>query len=233
MKPPEAKKLIASTRMAYGRRDRGDEHAGDSRPCERRGRAADLELRVAVHELFPGDERRQVRLVRDVEEHGQRADGEADDVELPDRQRVKGVEERDRRERQPAADVRDDEDRAAPQAVDPDARRQREEQERQELGHSDGRHLERAGIEDEDRGERDRELRDLRSDQADRLGGPELQEVRVPPEPAVRPEATHAARRRRRPACRSWAPAPRLAALRARPGWRRATGQARTAPAGS
>ena len=89
------------------RGDRGDEHARDPRPGERGRGAAHLELRVAVHELLAGDERRQVRLVRDVEEHRQRADDEADDVELPDRECVEGVEERNRGERQSAADVRD------------------------------------------------------------------------------------------------------------------------------
>ena len=43
-------------------------------------------LRVALDELVALDERRQVRLVGDVEEDGQAADDEPDDVELPDRQ---------------------------------------------------------------------------------------------------------------------------------------------------
>ena len=47
-----------------------DEHAGEPGPADVRGRAADLELRVAVDDLLSPDERREVRLVRDVEEDG-------------------------------------------------------------------------------------------------------------------------------------------------------------------
>ena len=61
------------------------------------------------------------------------------------------------------------EDRLAREPVDPDTRRQREEQEREELDGAQQRDLERARVEDEDRGERDRELRDLRPELADRL----------------------------------------------------------------
>ena len=50
-----------------------DEHAAEPRAADLRGRAADLELRVAVDDLLALDERRQVRLVRDVEEDLERA----------------------------------------------------------------------------------------------------------------------------------------------------------------
>ena len=56
------------------RLQRLDEHAGEAGPGELGGRAADLELRVALDELSRVDERRQVRLVGDVEEDGQDAD---------------------------------------------------------------------------------------------------------------------------------------------------------------
>ena len=96
-------------------------------------RAADLELRVALEELVALDERRQVRLVGDVEEDGEDADQEADDVELPERQRRPRGTRAGSSEQQRAAEVADDEDRLAPQPVDPDARGKREQDERQEL----------------------------------------------------------------------------------------------------
>ena len=108
-------------------------------PGELGARARDLELRVAVDELVARHERRQVRLVGDVEEHRQHADDEADDVELPDRQRVEGVRERDRREQRRAPEVADDEDRPPRQAVDPDAGREAEEDERRELDDAEQR----------------------------------------------------------------------------------------------
>ena len=61
----------------------------------------DLQLAVAVDELVTIDEGRQVRLVGDVEEHGQRPDHEPDDVQLPDRQDAEHVGDRDRSEAWP------------------------------------------------------------------------------------------------------------------------------------
>ena len=58
-----------------------------------------LELRVGVDQLVAFDDRWQVGLVGDVEEDGHDAVDEADDVELPDRQRAERVGDRDRRQR--------------------------------------------------------------------------------------------------------------------------------------
>ena len=132
--------------------------SAEPRPADLRGGAADLELRVAVDDLVALDERREVRLVRDVEEDRADADEEPDDVELAEREDVGDVRDRDRREERGASEVAGDEDRASPEPVDPDAGRQREEQEREELDGSERGDLERAGVEDEDRDERQREL---------------------------------------------------------------------------
>ena len=77
----------------------------------------------AVDDLVAADERREVRLVGDVEEDRADADGETDDVELPDRQPAEPVRDRHRHERDRAPDVAEDEDRLAAEPVDPDARR--------------------------------------------------------------------------------------------------------------
>ena len=82
--------------------------------------------------------------------------------------------DRDRGEAHRAPDVAGDEDRAAPEAVDPGARRQAEQDERQELDRPEQRDLERGRIQQDDRHERDREQADLRPELADRLGRPEL-----------------------------------------------------------
>jgi hypothetical protein len=104
-------------------RDRADEDACEARPGDERARSADLELRVAVHELVLPDERRKVGLVCHVEEDRPNPDAEGDDVELPDREGVDRVSDRDGYEQEPAPDVSGDEDGPAPKAVDPDARR--------------------------------------------------------------------------------------------------------------
>src|SRR5438445_6711306 len=77
---------------------------------------------------------------------------------------------------------------AAPQAVDPDPRWQADEQERQELDDVQRRDLEHTCVQDEDRRERQGKSADLRAELADRLGRPELDEVRMPPEAPARPE---------------------------------------------
>ena len=136
------------------RGDRADECARQPRPRELRGRAADLELRVAFDEALPLDQRGQVRLVGDVEEHRAHADDESDGIELPDGQRVEGVREWNRPERERAPEIAEDEDRLSPQPVDPDPRGQREEKEGQELDGAEKRDLEGARVEDQDRSKR-------------------------------------------------------------------------------
>jgi hypothetical protein len=93
------------------RADEADQDARQPWPGDLRRGARDLELRVALDELVALDERRQVALVGDVEEDGQAAGDEADDVQLPDRQCVEGECDRDRDEGGGAAKVADDEDR--------------------------------------------------------------------------------------------------------------------------
>ena len=192
-KPPETRKLTASTRIAYGAVTRLTSPPAQRRAREVRSRAADLELRVALHELLPVDQRGEVRLIRDVEEDREAAREEADDVELPQRDRVERVRDRDAEKQQAARHIGGDQNRAPRQAVDPDTCRKRQEEERRELDRPERRHLERARVEDQDRDERDRQLRDDRAELADRLAGPQLQEVAVAPEAAARKEATHRA----------------------------------------
>ena len=168
-------------------RQEADQHAGEARARELRRRPADLEPRVAFDELIAVDDRRQVALVGDVEEDREAAVHERDDVQLPDRQGADGIGERDRDEADRPPQVPDDQDRAAPQPVDPDAGRQAEEDERQELDRPKEGELERRDLQDRRGHERQREERDLRPEDADGLGGPELQEVWVTQQSAARP----------------------------------------------
>ena len=100
------------------------------------------------------------------------------------------VGDRDRREADGPPEVAGDEDRPAAQAVDPDARRQAEQDERQELDRAEQGDLEGADLEEQDGDERDRQQADLGAELADRLGRPQLEEVGVAQEaPARRPPA--------------------------------------------
>jgi hypothetical protein len=142
-------------------------------------------------DLVAIDKRREIGLVGDVEEDLERADQEPHHVELPERQDVRDVRERDGRIEGRAAEVADDQDRAPRQPVDPDAGGEREQDEREEENRAEHGHLEDARVEHEDGDERERDVVDRRAELADRLRRPELQEVAVAPETAPRPEAMH------------------------------------------
>ena len=122
---------------------------------------------------------------------------ERDRVQLPDRERVEPVARPGRVISVSArAEVGEDQDRTTPQPVDPDAGRQREEKERQELDGREQRDPERRLLEGEDRDERQCQERDLRPELADRLRAPQRQKVAVPPET---PGPPHVRLRRPRP----------------------------------
>lgn len=142
--------------------------------------------------MLARDERGEVRLVRDVEEDGADPDEEPDHVELPERQRVRDIRNRNAGKEYGSPEVACDQDRAARQPVNPDPGREREEDEGEELDRSERRDLERRGVENEHGGERQRELRDLSTKLADGLRRPQLEEVAVAPESPRRPaRSTH------------------------------------------
>jgi len=173
----DAAKLAASTATAYGAVIAPISSPARPGPCDLRARPAELELRVPLDELLFGDERREIGLVCDVEEDGERAGDKADDVELPDRHVPDDRGERDGAEGECPPDVRGDEDRPPCEPVDPNARRQREEEEGQHLDRPEEGDTERGRIERDDGDEREREVRDLRAELADRLRAPEAHEV--------------------------------------------------------
>ena len=121
---------------------------------------------------------REVRLVGDVEEDREDADQELQDQEVPDLEDTGAQRTGMQREEDRASAVADDQDLAAAKPVDPDARGQRKQDERQEAEHSEERERERACVQADGGEPRDRELGDLRAELADRLAGPELDEVR-------------------------------------------------------
>jgi hypothetical protein len=104
-----------------GSGDRRDQSAGDARPGYLRRGHRRLELRVALDEARAVDERRQVRLVGDVEEHREHSDHELDREQVPHLEDAERPQQGDRCEQEGPRGVRDDQDRAPLEAVDPDA----------------------------------------------------------------------------------------------------------------
>ena len=78
------------------------------------------------------DEKWQVRLIGEIEEDREDSDDELHCEQLPHREDAEAVSDRDRREQHSSSDVAEDQDRPASQPVDPDARRQRKDDEGQE-----------------------------------------------------------------------------------------------------
>src|SRR6185503_10719204 len=141
-----------------------------------------LELGVALDELVTLHDRGQVALVGDVEEDRQAAVDEPDEVQLPDREPTEGERDRDRDQAERPPEVAHDQDWPPPQAIHPDAGGQAQEDERQEFDRAEEGELERRDLEDRRRDEGQGEQRHLRPEDADGLGRPELQEVRMPEE---------------------------------------------------
>jgi hypothetical protein len=139
----ETRKLTASIRIAIGAPINWTSAPAIPGTRDLRPRLADLELGVAVHQLVARDERGQVRRVRDVEEDGEHARGEPDQVQLEHRQAAERERDRDREQRNSSSDVGHHEDRPAAHPVDPHAGRQADEHERQELREGQHADLER------------------------------------------------------------------------------------------
>ena len=156
------------------------EDAPHARPCDERERAAAREQRVCLHVFVPLDERHEERRVGDEEEDRHRPHEEGNDVQLLDRQRVDRIGERNRHEQGGAGEVGEDH-RLPPAtaAVDPGTGVEREEQVRHELGGHEVAHLLRVRVQHEDRGQRDREQRDLVAEERDRLARPDAPEDEV------------------------------------------------------
>ena len=115
---------------------------------------------LAVSLLLPSTscsgsiERRQVRLVGDIEERGEDAREEGDGVELLDPQLAHQRGDGHGRDDGGAAEVGGDHDRALAQAVDPDAGEQREGDAGEHIGRGDEGYLERRSVQVDDGGER-------------------------------------------------------------------------------
>ncbi|HZC75550.1 MAG TPA: hypothetical protein VE220_06210 [Gaiellaceae bacterium] len=85
-----------------------DQTAGEAGACDLRDAHGQLQLRVPVDQVLSLDQRREVRLIRDVEENGEDADRELQDEELPHPQLARRPEDRDQREQHRARGVADD-----------------------------------------------------------------------------------------------------------------------------
>lgn len=179
----------------YRRCQQADEEAANPRAQYLRRRAGDLEARVFLREPVTVHQLWQQCQVGDIEEDTEGAGYEGNHEQLPHRQHTEQVGERNQREHCRPAQVRRHEDRTLWQAVDPRPGGQSEKEERQKLDSPEHCHLECAGVQDEDRHERQREDRDPGAELADALGDPQLAEVILAEQAAIAGESGDHGRR--------------------------------------
>jgi hypothetical protein len=161
---------------------RRDQAAAETRPGELGERLGGAQLAVAVHQVLLPQQDRQVALVGDVEEHRGHAGRHRHHVQLPEGQDTQRPGQRNRPDDERPRDVAGKHDAPLGTPVHEGARGQGDERERGGRGRGQQAHLEGAGLEYDDRGQRERQLGDGRSHLADALAAPEQHEVTVPPQ---------------------------------------------------
>ena len=175
-------------------------------------RARERVLRVGLDQPVALDHLRQHDLRGAAGRGVDHADDERHHVEPVDGQRVQPPRERDAGRRAGERDLAGDVDGQLAHAVEPHARRQREQHERQDLHRRERAHLRGRRVQQHRRGERQRQHHDLRAERAGEHRGPQApvddvaqQVVRAPARSAraARP-ACAAGRVGRSPRARSW-----------------------------
>ena len=155
-----------------------DENARDRRPTDRGHGSAAVEERVRLDVLVAASDRREERHPGEVEDDRDRPDDERDDEQQLDAEEVGEVRRRDRKDGAGAGNVRDDHQAPPPvDAIEPGAGDDREQQVRQQPRGREQAHLRRRGIEDQHRDDRQRQVRHLVPEHADRLPDPEQPEL--------------------------------------------------------
>jgi hypothetical protein len=165
----------------HGDRDRRGEQLqgerGQALAADLRDRLAQLQLGVALDEVSWPDQRRQVGLAGDIEQQRDRAEQQRDEKELRDSQHAEHRSDRYRAEQRRPDQVGRDQDRSAPDPVDPGSRRQSDEQFRSHSGRPQQAHLEGGRMEGDGGRDRQAEVADLRAEERDGLPGPQPAET--------------------------------------------------------
>ena len=157
------------------------EQPAEGRPDDERHRPAAVDERLPVHVLLGRDDRHEQRGVGHVEEDGERAGGEHDGEELPEREHAERVADGDgREERAPPEVAGDHQLPPTSAAVGPGPGVHPEQQAGQPFQGRQVAHDGRARVQREHRGQRHRDRRDLVPDHGHGGRAPVPAEHRVP-----------------------------------------------------
>ena len=168
-----------------GRADQSDQGGPQARPRHLSERLGCAQLAVTVDQVLLRDQDRQVALVGHVEEDGAHSAGHRHRVQLAQGEHAECGGHRHRPDDQGPGRVAPDHQPPLGVPVHDRAGRQGDERERKRGGRGEQPDLEGGGLQDDDRGQRQREPGDGRTHLADRLPAPQQQEVAMPPERAA------------------------------------------------
>ncbi len=166
-------------RHGGGTPDGLDEATRHTRTGHRRHLCAAGELGVALHQMFPTHQRREVRLIGDIEEDGENATGQSDDEELDEGQSTDGVGDRDGAQGENPSQVRADHETAAAHTIHPHPGWEADDEKGRGRRRREQPHFEGRGVQRLHGQERDGEQAHLRAQFADGLAAPEQPEVPV------------------------------------------------------
>src|SRR4051794_4307714 len=168
-----------------GPRQRLDEETADPESDELRDGAAGGQGAVRLDESVLLDDRRQVGVVRCVEERREDGGQDRDDEELQEAEGAQGEGDGDRAEERRPSEVRPDQDRPPAQAVHPCPGDEADDEDGEEIRAPEQRHLDRARAERQDGDERQGDAGDERPEDGDRRRRPHPDERAVLPERAA------------------------------------------------
>ena len=136
----------------------------------------------ASSEALPLDDRRQVRVVRGVEERREHGRERGDGQELPQRQRPERERDGDHQQQCCSTQVRPDQDRSPAQAIHPGTGHEPDDERHRKVHAAQDGDLDRSGVQGQDRDERQRDARDERAEDRDARSRPHPDEGVVAPE---------------------------------------------------
>ena len=130
---------------------------------------------------FPADQTGQVALIGNVEKHRQDAEQSGDDEQMPDVELIGQCQDRNQEQHGRSSQIGADHHRAAFAAVDPGAGQQADEESGQQRGDTERGHIERRGVELDDRQKGDGNPADERAEHGNALPEPELLKIGIAP----------------------------------------------------
>jgi hypothetical protein len=183
---PDAREEECGDKEGGGINEHGDwcaeqinQESAEPWPEESSGGTTELKLAVSFDKIVASDQRGKVCLVCHVEEDGEDSDQKPNSDELGECQNTSEVGEWDCQDQDGATEIATDQHCASRETIHQRASEQADQQEGEEVGEVEDRHLEWSRLQERDRNNGERDPRNARAEVTDRLCRPESEESRV------------------------------------------------------